>query len=76
MLQRQHAFKDSSVPETVSVVGNIMQTFKLDNVPIKKLSSIVSAPEPDRWKNYADEEWFSKHEKICERNLSLILIKT
>jgi hypothetical protein len=62
--------------DTVNVIGNIMQTIKLENVPIERLCNIVSAPEPERWKNYADEEWFSKHEEVCERNLNLMLTKT
>jgi len=62
--------------DTVNVIGKIMQTIKLNNVPIEKLCNIVSPPAPERWKNYADEEWFSKHEKVCERNLNLILAKT
>jgi hypothetical protein len=54
----------------------IQQTFSLlgiEDADITSLCQVIKAPAKDRWKDYADESWFSHHEQICEYNLSLML---
>jgi hypothetical protein len=56
----------------------IKTLFELLNIKcddIQNLSSIIQAPEPNRWRKYADESWFKQHEEHCEQNLSLMLNK-
>ena len=45
---------------------------KLLDVPEPMLWSahtVVNSGQLDKWKKYADEEWFFQHEKICEQTL-------
>jgi LPS sulfotransferase NodH len=54
----------------------IQQTFDLlgiDDADITSLCQVIKAPAPERWKQYADDDWFTEHEQICEHNLSLML---
>lgn len=51
----------------------IFELLQVDNIDIQALSSVIQAPEPERWKKYANDDWFRQHEEICERNLSLML---
>lgn len=53
-------------------IYNIFSLLNID-VDTTKLSNIIQAPPPQRWKKYADNTWFSHHENICEHNLSLML---
>ncbi|WP_339722122.1 sulfotransferase [uncultured Paraglaciecola sp.] len=62
--------------DTSSSVTKMMKLIKLENVPINELCSVISAPDPERWKGYADEQWFKEHEDLCEKNLNLMLAKT
>lgn len=63
------SFEDLTT-DTFNTVSKMMDVVKLENVPIDKLCSVISAPNPQRWKEYADEQWFKEHEDICERNLN------
>ena len=37
---------------------------------LANISDMLSAPDPNAWKSYADEQWFSEHESHCEQILS------
>ena len=40
------------------------------NYDIKKLESLIESPPVGKWKSYADDEWFWRHETICETTLA------
>jgi hypothetical protein len=66
-----------SFEQLVSDPGNELQKLfsavKLENIPTQDLLGIFSAPAPDKWKKYANEQWFTQHEQVCEYNLTLFL---
>tara|TARA_R110002167_G_scaffold196935_4_gene399990 strand:- start:6237 stop:7277 length:1041 start_codon:yes stop_codon:yes gene_type:complete len=57
-------------------IESMFNLLNITGVDIQKLSAVIQAPEPMRWKKYADENWFKQHEDICEQNLSLMLTKS
>ena len=66
------SFEDLTT-DTFNTISKMMEVVKLENVPVDKLCSVISAPDPERWKQYADEQWFKKHEDTCEKTLNLML---
>ncbi|WP_020408727.1 sulfotransferase [Hahella ganghwensis] len=48
----------------------------LQDAPMEKLCGIFQAPPKERWRKYADEQWFSEHEMECEHNLNQMLGKS
>lgn len=52
--------------------NTIIDTFSL-NTSEDKMTSVIASPPLNRWKNWADDQWFSKLEAECERNLNLYL---
>ncbi|MBU3005715.1 sulfotransferase [Paraglaciecola arctica] len=65
------SFEDLTT-DTNNAIKEIMNTVNLENVPIKELCDIISPPKHNRWKTYADEQWFIEHENKCEQNLNLM----
>ncbi len=51
----------------------MFEVIGLANAPVEDLSKIIQAPPKDRWKKYADDQWFAEHEMECERNLDKLL---
>jgi hypothetical protein len=54
----------------------ISQLYKVLDIPqenIEQLCSVIQAPQPDQWKQYAEDSWFSQLEVECEQNLSILL---
>ncbi|MDP5032328.1 sulfotransferase [Paraglaciecola sp.] len=37
------------------------------------MTSVIASPGLNRWKNWADDDWFNQHESVCEKNLDLFL---
>jgi hypothetical protein len=56
-------------------IQSLLDVLNITNVNIDKLCDLIQAPKPQRWRSYASEDWFQKHEAICEHNLSLMLDK-
>jgi hypothetical protein len=48
----------------------LFSAISLKGAPIDKLCEIIKSPTAERWREYADEQWFSEHEAICEQNLT------
>ncbi|MFT5813100.1 MAG: hypothetical protein ACI9VT_000840 [Psychroserpens sp.] len=56
----------------------ISKIFNLLNIPsnsIDKLCDVIQPPPPDRWKQYADESWFTHHENQVEKMILPFLKK-
>lgn len=56
--------------------SQLKQLFKAINIVSEEtssLTSIIQPPASDRWKKYANNQWFEEHEKACEKNISLFL---
>jgi len=61
----------SASPE--SEVGNLFKTLNWDSPALAQSYSVVQSPELDKWKSYAESEWFAQHEYECEQTLSEFL---
>jgi hypothetical protein len=53
--------------ETISTLFEALD-MPLNN--LEDLAGIISAPADGRWKKYANDNWFSAHEKLCELTLN------
>jgi hypothetical protein len=51
------------LPKLLSAVG-------VGNCDLAKLTAIISPPPVGKWREYADDAWFSRHESICETTLA------
>lgn len=61
----------TTTPETV--ISDMFNKLTMDTSNVESLVSVIKAPPAERWRKYADESWFAKHEHICEQNLSVML---
>lgn len=53
----------------------LMKAANIRNYNIEKLRALLVKPGLGKWKKYADNEWFQKHEEHCESILSDFLGK-
>lgn len=61
----------SAEPEATLI--ELFNTLDIDLKHLSKAASVLEKPRLDKWKNYADEAWFSSLESECERNLNSFL---
>ena len=61
------------VQDSKKVLHELFTTLNADTTSIDCLSKLIQAPKLDRWRIYAPEDWFVKHESICETNLTQLL---
>jgi sulfotransferase family protein len=47
----------------------LLEAVKVERYDLAKLKSIISSPPLGKWKEYADDSWFRKHETACENVL-------
>jgi hypothetical protein len=47
----------------------LLQASRVQRFDINRLKSLIERPKVGKWKNYADEKWFRRHESICETTL-------
>jgi hypothetical protein len=43
---------------------------RVQRYDLKKLKTLVEKPVVGKWKTYADDEWFRRHESNCETMLA------
>jgi len=61
----------TSAPKTV--ISDMFTALNMDTNKVEPLVGVIKAPPAERWRKYADENWFAQHEYICEQNLSLMI---
>ncbi|MFT2090401.1 sulfotransferase [Paraglaciecola sp. 2405UD69-4] len=61
------SFEDltSQPQEELNTIFNVLN-LKTSSSSIERLSQVIQAPAVDRWKQYADDEWFTTHEQKVE----------
>ncbi|MCU4675554.1 sulfotransferase [Catenovulum sp. 2E275] len=56
-----------------SVLTEVLTVLNWHNPDIDKAAAVVEQVQLDKWKSYADDAWFLKHELACETVLSQFL---
>ena len=51
-------------------LGNLFNFLSIEDFDMAKLTCIVNQPSIGKWKHYADDEWFVRHESDCETVLN------
>jgi Sulfotransferase family len=49
-----------------SVLKELFGFVEIDTYDLKILCALKEQPARDKWRKYADEEWFQQHESLCE----------
>lgn len=52
-----------------STLAKIFEVLDVKNPPMDRLCGLIEAPEPDKWRQYADPDWFEALEQECEYTL-------
>ncbi len=54
-----------------------MAEFRVEiaDADVGRVSQLISAPKLNNWENFASDEWFAAHEKICEDVLTSFFTK-
>jgi Sulfotransferase family len=58
------------VTDAITELRSLFEAVNLPGVDIKRLQSVLAPPPLERWKGYADADWFLKLEERCERTLA------
>ncbi|NQY86759.1 MAG: sulfotransferase [Colwellia sp.] len=56
-----------------NVLQGIFTELNIDNKHLKKAASVIEKQGVDKWKEFADNDWFEKLEKECELELTTFL---
>ncbi len=56
-----------------SCLTNMFSLLGVDNPPMDKLLGMIQPPEPDKWREWAEPEWFESLEQECEQQLDMYL---
>ena len=65
---------ENLVNDTERTIEKMMANVNI-NADIASLSKIIAAPKMNTWQNFADDQWFSNHEAVCERQLNAFFSK-
>ncbi|PCI59657.1 MAG: sulfotransferase family protein [Gammaproteobacteria bacterium] len=60
--------------EPKSTLQKLFSELSIDNKSLAKAASVIQKPSLNKWKQYADNEWFEKLEQECEQNLNSFLM--
>jgi hypothetical protein len=66
------AFEDLTA-DPMRALSELFTAAAVREAPIAELAHLVDKPRSGRWREYAPEEWFQKHEADCERVLAEFL---
>ncbi len=61
---------EALVTDTKNQLQGLFAALGHPDAPIEQLCQLIDAPEQERWRSYADENWFAQHESVCEAELS------
>lgn len=51
-------------------LSGLMAKLEIEPIDGDRLASLIRAPQPARWRDYAPDDWFEAHEIECERVLA------
>lgn len=54
-------------------LSKVFAELSIDSNCIDKAASVLAQPPLNKWKNYADDNWFEAHEIACEQHLDTFL---
>lgn len=54
-----------------ATLENLFAVLDVNNPPTEKLCGLIEAPQPDKWRQYAEPEWFEGFEQECEHQLNI-----
>jgi hypothetical protein len=57
---------ESLLDEPEKQLTNLFSLLNIDNYDIDFLRSLIVKPSGEKWKTYADDDWFRGHETMCE----------
>jgi hypothetical protein len=64
---------DQLISDPTAELQKLLTAFNIKNIQLQSLLDIFASPAKEKWKTYADEDWFIQHEAICETILNLWL---
>jgi hypothetical protein len=50
-------------------IERLLVGLDMKNYDLQRLLGLIDAPAKERWKSYADDDWFSEHEAFCETQM-------
>jgi hypothetical protein len=57
------------------IISSIFKAFGISENYVATAAGVIQKPTKNRWKSYANNDWFKHHELICERYLTRFLDK-
>lgn len=63
------SFEELSARPT-ELLKRLFRTAGVVNYDLERLAALVDPPKTDRWRAYADDDWFRQHESHCETVLA------
>ena len=51
-------------------LNQLLKFSRIEQYDLNRLKSLIEKPKGGRWKTYADEEWFRRHESMCETTMA------
>jgi hypothetical protein len=58
------------VENPVEKLTELFSILDVQNYDLERLKGLVVKPAPGKWREYAEEEWFLRHEETCETRLA------
>jgi hypothetical protein len=47
-------------------LNDLFRAAAIETVDLDRLLRLIDRPAPERWRRYADDAWFRRHESVCE----------
>jgi hypothetical protein len=57
---------ESLIDEPYKQLTNLFERLNIVNYNLDSLRSLIVEPSREKWRTYADEDWFKSHEMICD----------
>ena len=51
-------------------LSRLLKVSRVQQYDINKLKSLIERPLVEKWKSYAEETWFQRHESVCETTMA------
>jgi hypothetical protein len=49
-----------------ATLEELLRAVRIPDADVGSLHSLIDSPKAEKWKRYADEAWFQRHEAACE----------
>lgn len=58
------------IGQPMHYIQDMFSVAGITDIPWESILTIVKPPQPDRWREYADEAWFQAHETECDQRFA------